>query len=93
MQHRWTATSQLQQGNILMRTFTPLAAAALALSPAVAFAQGTTDTTGTLDATAAPVAPAEDDEFPWGLLGLLGLAGLAGLKRRDDHRVDTRRTA
>jgi MYXO-CTERM domain-containing protein len=74
-----------------MRIFAPVAAAALALSPAVAIAQ--TSSAETLDATAAPVAPAEDDEFPWGLLGLLGLAGLAGLKRRDDHRVDNRRPA
>jgi MYXO-CTERM domain-containing protein len=78
-----------------MRILTPLAAAALALTPAVAFAQTTTDTGGSVDATAAPAVPADDgDDFPWGLLGLLGLAGLAGLKRRDDHRADTtRRTA
>lgn len=75
-----------------MRILAPLAAAALALTPAIAVAQ-TTDTTGagSLDATAVPAE--EDDEFPWGLLGLLGLAGLAGLKRRDDHRTDTRRSA
>jgi MYXO-CTERM domain-containing protein len=77
-----------------MRIFVPAAAAAaLAFAPAVALAQTTTDTSGSIETPAAPVVPAEDDEFPWGLLGLLGLAGLAGLKRRDDHRVDARRTA
>ena len=73
-----------------MRIVHLAAAAALAVSPAVALAQ----TTDALDPAAATAVPVEnEDEFPWGLLGLLGLAGLAGLKRRDDHRVDSRRPA
>jgi hypothetical protein len=79
-----------------MRLTTLAAAAALAISPVAVFAQAAApaDSSASVDAnTAAPVAPADDNhEFPWGLLGLLGLAGLAGLKRRDDHRVDARRT-
>jgi hypothetical protein len=33
----------------------------------------------------------DNDDFDVGLLGLLGLAGLVGLKRKDDHRGNTRR--
>ena len=74
------------------RTSAILAAAALTLTPAAAWAQdnatvdnGTTDTTYTERAD-------DDDDFPWGLLGLLGLAGLLGLKRKErDIHVDARR--
>lgn len=72
-----------------MRITNLAAAAALALTPAVAFAQA-----DAVDPATTTAVPAEnEDEFPWGLLGLLGLAGLAGLKRRDDHRTDARRPA
>lgn len=66
-----------------------VAAAALALTPAAAFAQDTADTANTQYDTRAQE---EDNDFPWGLLGLLGLAGLLGRKRQErDIHVDARK--
>lgn len=69
-----------------MRKISTMAAAALvaALVAPVANAQATVD-----DPAMATTQPADDDDFPWGLLGLAGLLGLLGRKR--DDRNDTRR--
>lgn len=58
-----------------------LGALAFTLAPTAALA-ATADTT---------YEGRDDDGFDVGLLGLLGLAGLLGLKRKDDHRGNTRR--
>ncbi len=63
------------------------AAAALALTPAAAFAQ---DANNSIDTSYGNPQPQEDDDFPWGLLGLLGLAGLIPRKKAPDVHIDNR---
>ena len=71
----------------MRRLSTILAAATLAATPALAFAQATANDTAYARST-----NESEDDTPWGLLGLLGLAGLLGLKRADAPiHVDARR--
>ncbi|HEX8535045.1 MAG TPA: WGxxGxxG family protein [Allosphingosinicella sp.] len=67
-----------------------VAAAALALTPATAFAQDAADPANTQYVDRSQ--QEDDNDFPWGLLGLLGLAGLLGRKRQErDIHVDARK--